>query len=39
MPTGNATIHIVWYLKGTYNLKLVLEGGNPISLVGFTDSD
>jgi hypothetical protein len=35
----NAAIRVVRYLKGTRNLKLVLGGGNPISLVGFTDSD
>ena len=32
-------IRVVWYLKGTRELKLVLGGQNPISLVGFTDSD
>jgi hypothetical protein len=35
----NAAIRIVRYLKGTRELKLVLGGTNPISLVGFTDSD
>jgi hypothetical protein len=32
-------IWIVQYLKGTQELKLVLGGTNPISLIGFTDSD
>jgi len=35
----NAAIRIVRYLKGTRELKLVLGGTNPISLVGFTDSN
>ena len=35
----NAAIRIVHYLKGTRELKLVLGGTNPISLIGFTDSD
>jgi len=35
----NAAVRIVRYLKGTRDLKLVLGGTNPISLVGFTDSD
>jgi len=32
-------ICVVQYLKGTCELKLVLGGRNPISLVGFTNSD
>jgi len=35
----NAAIQIVCYLKGTWELKLVLGSTNPISLVRFTDSD
>ena len=32
-------ICVVRYLKGTHELKLVLGRWNPISLIGFTDSD
>lgn len=36
----NAAIRLVRYLKGTRDLKLTLGGNvNPISLIGFTDSD
>ena len=35
----NAAIRVVRYLSGTRNLKLHLNGMNPISLLGFTDSD
>ena len=35
----NAVIHVVRYLSGTQNLKLHLGSMNPISLLGFTDSD
>ena len=34
----HAAIQVVWYLKGTWKLKLCLAGNN-ISLLGFTDSD
>ena len=35
----NAAICVVRYLHGTHDLKLHLGGTNPISLLGFTDSD
>ena len=35
----NAAIRVVRYLSGTQNLKLHLGGSNPVSLLGFTDSD
>jgi len=34
-----AAICIVRYLKGTRTLRLVLGGDNPISLIGYSDSD
>lgn len=35
----NAVLRIVRYLSGTRDYKLSLGGNNPISLLGFTDSD
>lgn len=35
----NAAIRVVRYLKGTRDLQLILRGTNPITLIGFTDSD
>ena len=35
----NAALRVVRYLSGTRNHKLRLGGNNPISLLGFTDSD
>ncbi|VDC00050.1 unnamed protein product [Peniophora sp. CBMAI 1063] len=34
-----AAIHIVAYLKGTRDYCLILGGGKPVRLVGYTDSD
>lgn len=35
----NAALRVVRYLSGTRNHKLQLGGTNPITLLGFTDSD
>ena len=35
----NAALRVVHYLSGTRDFKLHLGGDNPISLLGFTDSD
>lgn len=35
----NAALRVVRYLSGTRDFKLHLGGNNPISLLGFTDSD
>ena len=35
----NAVIHVMRYLKGMRELKLILGGWNPVNLTGFTDSD
>jgi hypothetical protein len=35
----NAAIHVVHYLKGTWNIRLQLGGLNALSLVGYNDSD
>src|ERR1700722_16614694 len=34
-----AGIRVVWYLKGTRHLCLTLGGTNPVSLLGYSDSD